>query len=181
MERDQQQRKGRRVDTSIIVLGTILIAMAVITLRLQGWSGVSTGLLTGGKLFKTVGLQMTLGFLLAGFIQVVVPSHVISTWMGEGSGLRGILVGTVAGALAPGGPFVQFPLLAGLHRAGAALGPIAAYVTAWSVIPVMRAMIYEIPLLGMPFTVARYSLSLLLPVLIGLAVPRVVALLSRGG
>ena len=181
MARGKQKIKGRRVNISIIVLCAMLIAMVVIALKLQGWSGVSTGFLASGRLFKTVGVQLILGFLLAGFIQVVIPSHIISAWMGEGSGFRGLLVGTVAGAVAPGGPFVQFPLLAALHRSGAALGPIAAFITAWSVIPVMRTMIYEIPLLGMPFTVARYSLSLLLPVVMGLAVPRLVALVSRLG
>ena len=180
MERKKQKRE-RRVDISIIVLGVILIAMAVVALRLQGWSGISTGLLAGGQLFKRVGPQLALGFLMAGFIQVVIPSHVIGNWMGEGSGLRGILLGTVAGALAPGGPFVQFPLLAALHKSGATLGPIAAFVTAWSMIPLMRTMIYEIPLLGMPFTVARFALSFPLPVIIGLTVPRLMALISRSG
>ena len=109
------------MDTSILLLGALLIAVAVITLRFHGWPGVTDGLAASGQLFKRVGIQMTLGFLLAGFIQVVIPSHVVATWMGENSGLRGLLVGMAGGMLAPGGPFVQFPLLAALHKSGATI------------------------------------------------------------
>ncbi|MBI4200318.1 MAG: permease [Chloroflexi bacterium] len=167
------------MDPSLAILGGALLAGVAVAAWLRGWSGVESGILAGGQLLKTVGLQMLLGFLLAGFVQVVVPSQVISTWMGEGSGLRGVLVGTLAGILAPAGPYVQFPLLASLRASGAGLGPIAAYLTAWSVIPLMRTVVWELPLLGTPFTAARFAFSFPLPVIVGLAVAWLVGLVPR--
>lgn len=51
---------------------------------------------------------------------------------------------------------------------------------AWSTIPLMRTIIFEIPLLGMSLTVARFALSLPLPVNIGPIVLRLEAIISRG-
>ena len=45
-------------------------------------------------------------FLVAGMVQVLLPRELIAKWVGAESGFRGILIGTVAGGLSPGGPYV---------------------------------------------------------------------------
>ncbi|MEM4719063.1 MAG: hypothetical protein QW330_03300, partial [Nitrososphaerota archaeon] len=45
------------------------------------------------------------------------------------SGLKGILIGTIAGGLAPGGPYVNLPLAAALLKSGAGMGTMVAFVT----------------------------------------------------
>jgi uncharacterized membrane protein YraQ (UPF0718 family) len=102
---------------------------------------------------------------------VLVPSDVIGRVVGEESGLQGVLIATVAGAVTPGGPFLQFPLVAALARGGAGTGPMAAYLTAWSLLGVNRALVWEIPILGVPFTASRWLVSLIVPVVVGMAVP----------
>ena len=52
-------------------------------------------------------------FIVAGMIQVLVPVQMISKWIGAESGFRGILIGTVIGGIAPGGPFISLPIAAG--------------------------------------------------------------------
>lgn len=110
---------------------------------------------------------------------MVVPSSLIGSWIGEDSGLRGVLVATAAGMLTPGGPFLQFPLVAGLAKAGAGLGPVAAYLTAWSLLSVNRAIVWELPLLGTGFTGARWLVSLAVPIVVGIATPWVLRLFTR--
>jgi hypothetical protein len=99
--------------------------------------------------------------------------------MGPGSGLRGILVGTIAGALTPGGPFVNFPMVAALQPGGAGVGPLAAYLTAWGVIPLNRSLVWELPFLGQGFTVSRLLASAPVPILVGLLTAPVANALAR--
>lgn len=123
--------------------------------------------------------RMLIGFALAGLLSVLVPSELIARYLGEGSGITGLLLATVAGALTPGGPFMQFPIVASLYRSGAAAGPLAAYLTAWGLIPVNRLLVWEIPFLGPHFSLARMAASLIAPVLLGLLVPVVLRLGAR--
>ena len=54
-------------------------------------------------------------------------------------------------------------------RTGAAVGPVIAFVTAWSLLALHRVVVWEIPILGWRLTVLRYGVSLAIPVLAGLA------------
>lgn len=161
----------------LIIAALVLVAVA--TLLRGGPPMVGEGLTKGGALALSVAPQILIGFALAGLMTVVIPSSLMSHWLGEGSGLQGILIATIAGILTPGGPYLQFPLVAGLANAGAAWGPVAAYLTAWSLIGVNRAIVWELPLLGASFTGARWLVSILVPIFIGLLTPLVMRFLSR--
>ena len=126
------------------------------------------GLITGGKLFWDILPAMALGFILAGMISNVLPKELMSKWLGEESGFRGLLLGTLAGMLTPGGPFVQFPIVAALLKAGAGIAPLAAYISAWSLIALNRFFVWEVPLLGLKLAGCRMAVSLIFPILIGL-------------
>jgi len=106
----------------------------------------------------------------------LVPNEAVARLLGEGSGLKGILIATFAGAVAPGGPYINIPLVASFYKSGAAVGPLAAFLTAWGLIPINRTIVYELPLLGSQFTFARYIASLAFPIIIGFVTP----LLFRG-
>lgn len=140
---------------------------------------VLSGLRLSGQMLETVWLRMIVGLLMAGMIQAVIPTEAIGHWMGESAGLRGILVGTLAGTITPGGPFVNFPIIAALQHSGAGIGPLAAYLTAWGLIPIHRTVIWEIPFLGHRFVLSRLVASLIVPVLVGLATPPIMGALSR--
>ena len=100
-------------------------------------------------------------------IQVLIPTEMISRWVGAESGFRGILIGTVVGGLTPGGPYVTMPIAAGLLRAGAGIGTMVAFITAWSVLAFSRLPI-EIGLLGWKFTLIRLACTFFFPVIAGL-------------
>jgi hypothetical protein len=88
-----------------------VLVCAVIAWRTGGPQRLQEAAVSGTGLFLRVLPNLLLGFALAGFLHVLVPSQLISRWMGDGAGLRGLLAGTVAGMLTPGGPFTHFPLL----------------------------------------------------------------------
>ncbi len=115
-------------------------------------------------------------FVVAGMIQVLVPQEVISRWVGQESGLRGILVGSLAGGLTPGGPFVSLPIVAGLLRSGASVGTVVAFLTGWSLWAVSRLPM-EVGIIGWKMTAVRLASTFIFPPIAGLIAQ---ALFSRG-
>ena len=86
---------------------------------------------------------------------------------GPESGLRGILVGSVAEGLCPGGFFVSLPMAAGLLHSGASIGTMVAFMTGWSIWAVSRLPM-EVGILGWQFTLIRLVSTALFPLLAGL-------------
>jgi len=159
--------KRKRMDIGLwILLGLTLAAAAVAfsrdrNLPLQGLSAT-------GRMLRAVGLELALGFLLAGLIDVLVPASTLVRWLGEERAGRGILVGWLAGLVMPGGPYVFFPIVANLFQKGAAAGPLIALITAKTLVSPIRMLTYEAPLVGWPLTLARFIPGVLLPPLLGL-------------
>jgi uncharacterized membrane protein YraQ (UPF0718 family) len=110
---------------------------------------------------------LVFAFIVAGMIQVLLSHEMVARWVGMESGLRGILIGSVAGGLTPGGPFVSLPLAAGLLRSGASAGTMVAYLTAWSLWAVNRLPM-EVGILGWRFTLIRLASTFVLPIIGGL-------------
>jgi len=105
---------------------------------------------------------LVFAFLLAGMVQVLIPRETISRWVGAESSWRGILLGCIAGGLAPGGPYVSLPLAMALLRAGASVGTMVAFLTAWSLWAVSRLPM-EIGILGWQFTLIRLACTFSFP------------------
>ena len=106
-------------------------------------------------------------FIVAGMVQVLIPHEVIAKWVGHESGIRGILIGSVAGGLCPGGPFVSLPIAAGLLQSGAGIGTMVAFMTGWSLWAFSRIPL-EVGLMGWKFTAIRFACTFLFPILAGL-------------
>jgi len=160
------------------ILGGLLLFTLVTVYRREGKAGLRSGLLGIIRTITFVIPFIFLGVILAGLVEVVLPRDLISGWMGEESGLKGVLIGTVVGVLVPGGPYVVVPLIASVMESGAGIGPVAAFFTAWGVIPFTRTIVWEIPFLGVPFTLARYIGNLGFPIFVGLLTPPAMRLLT---
>ena len=106
-------------------------------------------------------------FVVAGMVQMLLPRELLSRWVGTESGIRGILIGTVAGGLAPGGPYVSLPVVAGLLRSGASVGTMVAFLTGWSLWAVARLPM-EVGILGWKFTFIRIASTFFFPPIAGL-------------
>jgi uncharacterized membrane protein YraQ (UPF0718 family) len=119
------------MDTATLMLIVVAAALLVIAF----WRGRDlplAGLVAGGRtLWRNLPILL-LGFAIAGLAQVLIPKELITRWLGAESGIRGILVGCVAGGLVPGAPYATFPLVASLYQAGASLGAVVGFVSAWS-------------------------------------------------
>ncbi|HXV82187.1 MAG TPA: permease [Candidatus Binatia bacterium] len=154
------------MDTSTVVM----LMAAVITLVLVYWkspAAASSGLTATGALILEIIPRMLAAFTLAGLIQAVVPQELIVKWMGHGSGVKGILIGMTLGGVTPGGPMTHFPIIASLFKVGVGVGPLVAYLTAWSLFGLQRIIMWEIPFLGPKVVAVRVAVSFFFPFLAG--------------
>lgn len=149
------------------LMGVLVLVCAVAAFRHGGVARVGEALASGTQLFVGVLPNLVLGFALAGFLHVLLPGELISRWMGAGSGIKGLFIGTLAGTLTPGGPFTHFPILASFLSKGAGVGPVCAYIAAWALLGLNRFLVWELPILGPQVAVARLVASLWFPPLIG--------------
>lgn len=156
----------RRMNASLfILLGLTLVALGFAFSKDS--SLPLKGLQASGRLFQTVWVELALGFVLAGLIEVLIPAASISRWLGAGNLHQGILAGWAAGLVMPGGPYLFFPVAAKLFADGASAGALIAFLTAKILVSPVRMLTYEAPLLGWPLTLARLLPALLLPPVLG--------------
>lgn len=164
------ERPGRKEENKMDV-GTILIwllAGALVAVSLwRGGATLSVGLEGSWRAMVDL-LPLLIGvFIIIGFADALIPKQLIADLLGGESGLRGIFIASGLGVLTPGGPFVSYPLVATLYQAGAGIGPLVAFITAWSLGSVSRLPL-EIGLVGMRLTAIRLVSSFVFPPVAGL-------------
>ena len=154
------------MNKSLLIMGVLcLLATGAAwyrspALALEGATGAA-------RTFINILPAMLIGFLLGGMVQVLLPRDLVAAYAGEESGLAGLVIMGIAGAVTPGGPFVAFPLVASLWKAGTGLGPLVSYLTAWSLLGFHRILIYEGPIMGWRFVIVRVLSTILAPPLAG--------------
>ena len=168
------------MDATLIIL-LVLVVVALVVAFLRDAALPMRGLEASGRLLRGVWVELALGFVLAGLIEVLIPQAALTRWLGGGGERlgQGILVGWAAGLVLPGGPYVFFPVVANLFRNGAEPGPLIALLTAKTLVSPIRMLTYEAPLLGWPLTLARFIPAVLLPPVLGLLGQWLFGLLKR--
>jgi len=106
-------------------------------------------------------------FILIGLFEVWVKEETVMKHLGEDSGLKGYFWVLLLAGFSVGGLFVAFPLADTLHRKGASLKIIFAYLGFTGICRVPMT-IFEISFLGLPFTLARLMVTIPLFLLIGI-------------
>lgn len=149
-----------------LVIGVFAVVLLTIG-YLRGDGQHLTGLQSALRMTLSMLPLLLLAMIVAGMVQVLIPKEPLARWVGADSGLRGIMLGAVAGALAPGGPYVSMPLAAGMLQAGAGIGTMVAFLTGWSLWAIGRLPI-EVGILGWKFTLIRLACTLIFPPIAGL-------------
>ena len=94
---DRNRRKaGMLVPT--IIMGVLAVALFAIG-YFQGQGQHIRGVQSALNMTLGVLPLLIFAFIVAGMIQVLLPRELLSRWVGAESGVRGLLVGTVAGGV----------------------------------------------------------------------------------
>jgi hypothetical protein len=109
--------------------------------------------------------RIALGVIGSGYIASIIPSEVITGWLGPNSGWAGVLTAVIAGAATPGGPVVGFSIGAVALKSGGGAPQVIAYVVAWALFAFQRLILWEIPFMPARFVWFRAAVSLPFPFL----------------
>lgn len=157
--------------SSNMIVPTIVMAVLALTLVAIAYSKGQgqhvIGLQSAFKMTIQILPLLIFAFIIAGMIQVLLPQQLVSKWVGAESGFRGILIGTIAGGLSPGGPYVSLPIAVGLLKSGAGVGTMVAYLTGWSLWAISRLPM-ELGILGWKLTLVRLVCTFFFPPIAGL-------------
>lgn len=153
-----------------LLLVTLLMAAAALALTGIAYSKdpklAADGWREGAVMFTRILPMLLFAFALSGLLQALVPKEVLAKWLGVQSGWRGIWLGCLAGAITPGGPATSFPVVAALFQAGAGIGTLVGFITAWSLWAVARLPL-EIAFIGPRFALIRLACTFFVPPLAG--------------
>lgn len=148
-------------------MALLAVSFVIVGYKYHGASMCGKGLRSAGIMTLEVLPLLLFAFIVAGMISELLPRELLARWVGEQSGMRGIFIGTVAGGLSPGGPYVSLPLAAALLKSGAGVGTMVAYLTGWSLWAVARLPM-EVGILGWKLTAIRWVSTFFFPPLAGL-------------
>lgn len=112
-----------------LITGLIALVLFIIATRMGGGKNIK-GLLSAWNMTIEIMPILIFAFIIAGLLQVILPQDLLSKWLGTESGFKGIMIGTIAGSLTPGGPYVSLPIVAALLKSGAGYGTLVAYLQA---------------------------------------------------
>jgi uncharacterized membrane protein YraQ (UPF0718 family) len=145
----------------------IIIAVALFVYAwLRGDGSHKEGLKQSWQTLRRTAALLIIAFVIVGYISLLSPTNLIDTWIGPNSGWGGLFIAEAVGMLLPGGPYVVFPLISVLYKAGAGLGPTVTMVTSWATLAFLT-LTFELPFMGWRFMAIRWGLGLVVPLFAG--------------
>jgi len=109
---------------------------------------------------------LAIGFLLSGLIHEFVPASWVERHLG-GRGVKPVLYSTLIGTILPICCFGSLPVAVSLHRKGARLGPVLAFLVATPATSI-TALLVTYGLLGLEFTVFIFFAVIAMGLVMGL-------------
>lgn len=154
-----------------LVVGIVLwglVAVLALTAAVRSKTLCREGLWEGSRDFVVLIPRVLIGVVGSGYVAAVMPQELISHWIGPNSGVVGILVATMAGAVTPGGAVVGFSVGAAALKSGAGAPQVIAYSTDWSLYTIQRLINWEIHMMPPRVVWLRAAISIPLPILAGI-------------
>jgi uncharacterized membrane protein YraQ (UPF0718 family) len=163
-----ERRRRKPFDWSLATIAAMVaLAAAYVYLR-DGPARFFDILATDFALFLVMQPKVLAACLIAALVAALLPRETIARWVGAESGFVGLLIGTAAGAILPGGPVTIFPVAAAFLTMGADAGVAIAFITSWTLLGYSRALVWELPIFGVDFVMWRSIAAIPLPLVAGL-------------
>jgi len=113
-------------------------------------------------------------FLLLGLFDVWVPRETIIRYMGEKSGITGILLSIFLGSAAAGPLYGAFPVAAIMMKKGAGFSNILIFLGAWSTMKIPQVL-FEISSLGAAFAIVRWAADMVGIIVMAVIIERLIS------
>lgn len=153
----------------------VLIAGAALGILFLFWRSIGVKAV-GISLFTLEEMALVIPpiFILLGLLDVWVPRETMVKYMGEGSGIIGVILAIVLGSAAAGPLYGAFPIAAVFMKKGAKFSNIMVFIGAWSTTKIPM-FLFEISALGAKFAVTRMLIDIPGIVLIGYVLNKMVS------
>ena len=110
-------------------------------------------------------------FVLLGLLDIWVPKDVMVKYMGEDSGLIGIIISIFIGSAAAGPLYGAFPVAAVFMKKGVKLSNILIFIGAWSTTKIPM-FLFELNSLGPKFALTRLAINIPGILIIAYTIPK---------
>jgi len=154
------------MDATVIVINAIAIISFLIAL-LKDKEKAKKSLVIAGKSFIRILPMMFIIIIVIGLLLGFVPPEQISKFIGNQSGIVGVLLVGVVGAIMHIPALLSFPLAASLLEGGASVTAVAAFITTLTMIGVVTLPL-EIKELGKKMALLRNGISFVIAIIIAL-------------
>jgi uncharacterized membrane protein YraQ (UPF0718 family) len=98
-------------------------------------------------------------FILLGLLDVWVEKETMMKYMGENSGLIGVLIAFVLGSAAAGPLYAAFPVAGVLLKKGTKFSNVLIFIGAWSTTKI-PLLLFEATSLAWKFTALRFAINI---------------------
>lgn len=136
----------------------LILAVNLVVLLIRPDVGAKSFSLTWKNLLEMLSVLPPI-FILLGLLDVWVRRETMVKYMGEGSGIVGILIAYFIGSAAAGPLYAAFPVAGVLLRKGSRLSNVFIMIGAWSTTKI-PLLLFEASAMGLKFTLIRLVLDL---------------------
>lgn len=109
--------------------------------------------------FKEMALVIPPVFILLGLLDVWVPREMMMKYMGEGSGIKGVILAMLIGSAAAGPLYGAFPVAAVFMKKGVKFSNVLIFIGAWSTTKIPM-FLFEVSALGSKFAITRLLINI---------------------
>lgn len=139
----------------IFIISAIIIGLTFIWNKDIGLKAIDTVQFS----FKEMFMVLPPIFILLGLLDVWVPKDTMVRFMGEDSGILGILLSIFLGSAAAGPLYGAFPVAAVFMKKGVKLTNIFIFIGAWSTTK-LPMFLFELTSLGSKFAFTRLAINI---------------------
>ncbi|MFN2363893.1 MAG: permease [Halarsenatibacteraceae bacterium] len=159
MKKDQTKKPEpkNKFKKLIIILAAIIIIFSALAVFYPEKS--ATGREISFNYLKEIILIFPAVLVLMGLADVWIPQEKVEKYLGNNSGLKGLILSIFMGALPTGPVFIAFPLASELLNKGASTMNIIVLLGAWGSLKIPQIGV-EIHFLGIEFAFYRVMLTL---------------------
>ncbi len=154
------------MNTTVLVINGIAIVSFLIAFSNDKEKAKKSLKIAGKSFIKMFPMVLTI-ILIIGLLLGFVPPDQISKFIGEQSGIGGVLLIGALGALMHIPALLSFPLAASLLESGASVTAVAAFITTLTMIG-MVTLPLEIKELGKKMALLRNGISFVIAIIIAL-------------
>ena len=175
MKEKEKQRKV--VVRDYILLGAIIIVAVIMLLIFPDRIDAVTN--TSWAYFTEMIMILPAIMLIMGLFAIWVSKEMVIKYLGRTSGIKGIFLSILLGALPTGPLYVAFPMATVLIKKGARISNIIIFLSAWACIKIPQEMM-ELQFLGVKFMASRLILSIIFVTIMGISIERIIEWSDKG-